>query len=126
MKKLLLVAVSMFFILPVCAEEFSVQGAEASKFFNSSRDSRFQYELPSAVNFPLKRDSKQKVKADDDEITLDETDVKPVKKVIKRIENTPADGELPVNSKDVPMNYDSFPKFYDNNNMMQQQFMPMF
>ena len=30
-----------------------------------------------------------------------------------------------VDGKDMPMNYDAFPKFYDPNDMMNQQFMPM-
>ncbi len=126
MKKVLLVMVLTLCVLPVYAEEVSVQGAESSKFFNSSKDSRFKYELPSTMSFPIKRDSKQKIQSDNDEITLDESDFRPVRKVIKRIEDVPADEAPALNHKDAPMNYESFPKFYDNNNMLQQQFMPMF
>jgi len=126
MKKVLLLAFLLVFASPVLAEEFTTQGAEASRFFNPATDSRFQYDLPSKVSFPLKKDSKPAAQSDDSEITLDPAAVKPVRKVIKRIEDTPADANPAFDSKDVPMNYDSFPKFYDNNNMLQQQFMPAF
>lgn len=124
MKKVLLGVCLAFFMAPAFAVETSAQGYDASQYFdNPHRDARFKYEFPSGKTLPFKKDKVQVVD-DDSDITLDEADIKPVKKIIKRLD---PDAEAPsVDRKDIPMNYDSFPKFYDNNNMIQQQFMPMF
>ena len=37
----------------------------------------------------------------------------------------PAESNQAVDRSSLPMNYDSFPKFYDENDMSTQQFMPM-
>ena len=73
-------------------------------------------------NYPY--DKKEAVN-DDQEMTLDEETVKPVKKVIKKLENGEQPEQKPANPEDMPMNYDSFPRYYDANDMFQQQFMPM-
>ncbi len=125
MKKIFLAVLFLSFVLPVYSAEVEVPKAESVKYFSQpqSQDARFRYDLPSGKNF-FKKDNKANVN-DDDEITLDEEDVKPVKKVIKKLGDTQPQTEQKMDPQDVPMNYDSFPKYYDANDMMQQQFMPM-
>lgn len=127
MKKILFTFCFAALILPVYATEVEIPKPESVRYFSQPQDPRFQYDLPSAKNFSFKKNSNSK-NADDsyDEITLDEQDVKPVKKVIKKLGDTPTSSEETLSPQDVPMNYESFPKYYDGNDLIQQQFMPTF
>lgn len=119
-------------MLPACSEEIITPQTKhepttlsrESKFYSMPNDSRFQYDLP---NFRGKNSSSATQSSSDEEIILDPSTVKPVKKVIKTL-NTSNGTKPPTQPTDVPMNYDSFPKFYDANDMLQNQptMMPMF
>lgn len=109
-------------------QRFSVPETESAKSFARPYDSRFQYGLPerkSSMSVFGRKEQSVDTTSDEDDVVLDATDVTPQRKVIKKITADPA--EQPTNSgrNDVPMNYDSFPKFYNSNDMMNQQFMPM-
>lgn len=131
MKKIVYVLFLSSLILPACSEEINTPQTKPepttlsreSKFYSMPNDSRFQYDLP---NFRGKNSSSQQTS--DEEITLDPSTVKPVKKVIKTLNSTNAGGKTPVQPTDMPMNYESFPRFYDANDMLQNQptMMPMF
>ncbi len=123
MKRILLGLLLTGFILPAYSAEVDITKPESVKYYTQPQDARFRYDLPD--NFSFKKDSKKQAESDDDEITLDEETVKPVKKVIKKLENGAQAEQKTVNPEDMPMNYDSFPKYYDANDMFQQQFMPM-
>ena len=132
MKKTLLSVCLALFILPAFSADAdymdapSVPNVQSVKYFAQPQDSRFQYDLPSAKNFfKSKKDSKQNLDSDE-EVTLDPEDIKPAKKIIKKLGDNPDPKAQTLAPQDVPMNYDSFPKFYDGNDMMQQQFMPTF
>lgn len=127
MKKVLLSIVLSLFFLPAFSADVEVPSVQSVKYFSQPQDSRFQYDLPAAKDFlKFKKDSKQDIENEDAEVTLDAEDIKPAKKIIKKLGDNPEPKEQTLNQQDLPMNYDSFPKYYDANDMMQQQFMPMF
>ncbi len=105
------------------ASEVTVPATESVKYFAKPIDSRFQYSLPERKHFSSSS-KKSSAENDTDEITID-TSNKPVKKVIKVMTSEPAESNPNVDRSSLPMNYDSFPKFYDENDMSTQQFMPM-
>ena len=132
MKKFVYVLLLSGLMLPACSEEVTTSQTKPepttlsreSKFYSMPNDTRFQYDLP---NFRGKNSSSASQSSSDEEITLDPSTVKPVKKVIKTL-NTTNGTKTPYQPSDMPMNYDSFPKFYDANDMLQNQptMMPMF
>ncbi len=134
MKKFVILSVitivaSMGCFLPAKADEapvtteVTVPATESVKYFARPVDSRFQYSLPERKHF--KSSFKKSLKeTDTDEITID-TSYKPTKKVIKVMSSEQTEPIPSVDRSDLPMNYDSFPKFYDANDMSTQQFMPM-
>ena len=125
MKKLVITFVLASIFCPAFASDFAVPEVESVKSFVRPDMSRFQYNLPEGKNFNWIKKKSAENYNDIDEIVLDEEDIKPVKKVIKRInpESTPQQFN-PADLKNAPMNYDNFPKFYDANNLMNQQFIP--
>lgn len=137
MKKLAVSFLLAAVMLPVAATEFSVPNTESVKSFSRPYDSRFQYSLPEGKTLnvfgrrtqtePQEHFTTNPYDSDDDDdedIVLDTKNIPTQKKVIKKLgpEYKP---NANVDSKDKPMNYDAFPKFYDPNDMMNQQFMPM-
>ena len=120
MKKFILIAFFTSIMVPAFAADFAVPEVESVKSFTRPDMSRFQYSLPEHANFtPFKKKSAVV------EITLDEDEIKPVRKVIKRIDSNSKPQQFnPDDVKDQPMNYDNFPKFYNPNDLMNQQFMP--
>jgi len=104
------------------ATEVTVPATESVKSFARPTDPRFQYSLPQRKKSYFKKSNNGD---DTDEITLDEN-VKPAKKIIKVMsaEQTESSAKN-VDRSNIPMNYDSFPKYYDANDMSTQQFMPM-
>ena len=132
MKKFVYVLLLSGLILPACSEEVTTLQTKPepttlsreSKFYSMPNDTRFQYDLP---NFRGKNSSSTAQSSSDEEITLDPSTVKPVKKVIKTL-NTTNGAKTQYQPADMPMNYNSFPKFYDANDMLQNQptMMPMF
>lgn len=132
MKKILYLFLLSGLMLPACAEEITTSQTKPepttlsreSKFYSMPNDTRFQYDLP---NFRGKNAASASQSFSDEEITLDPSTVKPVKKVIKTLNTTSGTKNQP-QSTDMPMNYNSFPKFYDANDMLQNQptMMPMF
>ena len=125
MKKMLFAFAFAALILPAHSEQVEIPNTESVRYFSQPQYSRFRYDLPEGNPFSFRKDNKAKVENEDGDITLDEEDVKPVKKVIKKLSDNPKPNEQPLNREDMPMNYDSFPKYYDANDMMQQQFLPM-
>ena len=105
------------------ANEVTVPATESVKYFAKPMDSRFQYSLPERKHFKSSF-KKSSAENDTDEITID-TSSKPVKKVIKVMTSEPTESNSNVDKSSLPMNYDSFPKFDDANDMSTQQFMPM-
>lgn len=126
MKKFLMISILSLCFMPVYAAEVQIPPSESIKNFTQPNDARFQYDFPSVKNFKFKKEEKSTEINDEEAITLDPSEVKPVKKVIKKLEPNSVPSYQDVSTDNVPMNYDSFPKFYDNNDMMQQQIMPMF
>lgn len=125
MKHFLVLLFLTIILTPVYSAEISVYGAESAKELVRPDYSRFQYDLPEGKSFgALKRKFSKQQDNSFDEITLDEDDIKPVKKVIKRIQPQAEPKKYDPNSTDNPMNYDNFPKFYNPNDLMNQQFMP--
>lgn len=122
---MLLAFAVLAFVLPAYSEQVEIPNTESVRYFSQPQDARFRYDLPEGNPFAFRKDNKAKVENEDADITLDEEDVKPVKKVIKKLSDNPKPNEQPLNREDMPMNYDSFPKYYDANDMMQQQFLPM-
>lgn len=122
MKKFLMLMIIGVTGLQVMAADVDVPKTESVRSFARPNDARFHYELPANKNFKFKKDDNN-VSDDTEEITLDTTDLKPAKKVIKKLGDGNYSGNN-VTPADVPMNYESFPKFYDANNMLQNQFMP--
>ena len=125
-----------FFILAVIGvigstavlAETEVPEVQSVKYFTKPNDARFHYELPTNMNFKFKKDS-EKAQSDDDDtsaVELDTSDVKPEKKIIKKLGDNPSYPKEQADTENVPMNYETFPKFYDGNDIMQQQIMPMF
>ena len=127
MKRLFAIAVLGLVGAAVFAAEDCVVQVQSVKYFTKPNDARFHYELPSNMNFKFKKDA-EKNESDDEfgDVELDASDVQPVKKVIKKLGDTPASNTQQNADENVPMNYDTFPKFYDGNDIMQQQIMPMF
>jgi len=129
MRNILLAFIISMFVLPAYSAEVEVPKAQSVKYFTQQQDARFRYDLPEGKGFSMfnKKDSKSSAAEDDNsEVTLREEDVKPVKKIIKKLDSTSSAADTQTLDKEnTPMNYDSFPKFYDANDMMQQQFMPM-
>ena len=124
MKKFIAIIFVLSVFVPAFAAEFSVPQVESVKSFTRPDMSRFQYSLPENKNF-IKRKSSVQNDNDIDEITLDEDEIKPVKKVIKRINTENSVQQFnPSDIKNAPMNYDNFPKFYNPNDLMNQQFIP--
>jgi len=125
MKRFLLIALLSVVFLPAQSADFGFTDYRSQGYLSRPDSSRFEYSLPDNMKF-LKRKSKTVEQNDVDEITLDEEDIKPVKKVIKKLgsDYQPQDD---FNQKDAntPMNYDNFPKFYNPNDLMNQQFIPM-
>lgn len=117
------------FILPAFAAEYTVPNVESVKSFSRPYDSRFQYSLPERKNVSVfgraPESSQNSAYDDDDDIVLDASNIQPQKKVIKKLSADSAAPKNNVDNSNVPMNYDSFPKFYNANDMMNQQFMPM-
>lgn len=118
---------------PVLAADYTAPKVESVKTFAAPYDSRFQYGLPEGRNLNVfNRNKSSEVQSssdgydyEDDEILLDTKNVKPEKKVIKKLSaDTPAATQK-TDRSDEPMNYNSFPKFYNSNDLMNQQFMPM-
>ena len=126
-------------VLPSVATEFSIPGTQSVKSFSRPYDTRFQYGLPEGKSLNVFSRNRQAEEPkehfstsefedadyDEEEVTLDTKYVTPQKKIIKKMsaDSTPKNNYS--DGKDIPMNYDAFPKFYDPNDMMNQQFMPM-
>lgn len=135
MKKILLLTAIISFMIPVGAEEITdttstVTSTESVRSFTRPYDSRFQYSLPErgTFKFPPKKSSTVSTKTEGDEedaIELDTTNIKPAKKVIKKLSSDSAIQNKTFDASDMPMNYGNFPKYYDPNDMSTQQFMPM-
>lgn len=128
MKKFLFLLALVSLAVPVlAADEASVTPGVASvKYYTRPDMSRFQYGLPEPGDFHLRKKKNKDTAADSlDVITLDEDDIKPVKKVIKRVQPSANPQQFdPQDVKNSPMNYDNFPKFYNPNDLMNQQFIP--
>jgi hypothetical protein len=135
MKKGFVVALLSMLVVPaVAVAEIEVPAIESVKTFARPNDSRFQYSLPDKNQIKQRREQKKAAKAaptetktdaDEDEIWLDTSNLKTTKKVIKKINPDTNYDNSNVKLDDAPMNYDSFPKFYNQNDVTQQQFMPM-
>lgn len=132
--KLLFAAAIVIISTPANATEyvenqhFSVPETESAKSFARPYDSRFQYGLPerkSSASVFGRRERATETTSDAEEVVLDATDVTPQRKVIKKISTNLEEQPANTGKNDVPMNYDNFPKFYNSNDMMNQQFMPM-
>lgn len=125
MKKFLLVFAIMI-SLPVVAAETTLNIPKSRSVEYISPDARFKYDLPDGKGFSMfKKENKSQVAGDSSEVTLREEDVKPVRKVIKKLSDDTPINTPQVNQEEIPMNYNSFPKYYDPNSMLQNQFMPM-
>ncbi len=135
MKKGLVVAMLSMLVLPMAAvAETEVPAVESVKSFARPNDARFQYSLPDRKQIKQRREQRKAAKmaptetakdADDDEIWLDTSNVNTSKKVIKKINPEANYDNSNVKIDNAPMSYDTFPKFYDPNDLSQQQFMPM-
>ena len=140
MKKCAIALLLASIMLPVAATEFSIPNTQSVKSFSRQYpyDSRFQYSLPEGKTMsvfgrrnkePQEHFSTNPYDSDDDDddedIVLDTKNIPTQKKVIKKLGPNYNKEETNVNDKNMPMNYDAFPKFYDPNDMMNQQFMPM-
>ena len=133
MKKVLVIIALISFGLPMLAEEATTYSTESVRSFARPNDSRFQYSLPErgAFKFPSRKSAAQTSSSvssedDSDEVELDTSDIKPVKKVIKRMSADSEANTQEFDKSNMPMNYDNFPKYYNPNDMSTQQFMPMF
>ena len=138
MKKILMTGLLLAVISPVMATEFSVPGSTSVKSFSRPYDSRLQYSLPEGKSFSVFSRNRQANEPkehfstsefddsdEEEDVVLDPTTVKTQKKIIKKLSSDYTPSNTDVDSKNTPMNYDAFPKFYDPNDMMNQQFMPM-
>ena len=130
MRKIFTAAVLSLFILPVFAADYSVPSVESVKSFSSPYDSRIHYSLPEGKNmsvFGRRNDTPNETSNfdDDEDVVLDTSNIQPQKKIIKKISSDSPNSQNNIDNTNVPMNYNSFPKFYDANDMMNQQFMPM-
>lgn len=109
-------------------QRYQLPAAESAKSFSRPYDSRFQYGLPEKRQaesvFGRRSQTVDSSYDDDEEVVLDYSNITPQRKIIKKISSDPAEQAQSQNRNDVPMNYDSFPKFYNANDMMNQQFMP--
>ncbi len=125
MKKVVF-ALMMLLALPAVAAETTLNIPKSRSVEYISPDARFKYDLPDGKGFPMfKKENKSQVADDSSEVTLREEDVKPVRKVIKKLSDDTPINTPQVNQEEIPMNYNSFPKYYDPNSMLQNQFMPM-
>ena len=126
MKKYLLILLLLGFTVPVFAAESDTYSIESVRSFARPNDSRFQYTLPDRGSFRIpKKSSTAAESLDDDVIELDTSDVKPVKKVVKTLSADYDKNQNKFDNSQVPMNYDSFPRYFDPNDLGNQQFMPM-
>ena len=131
-------AILLTAVVPTMATEFSIPASQSVKSFSRPYDARFQYGFPEGKSLNVFSRNRQAEEPkehfstsefedadDEDEVTLDTKYVAPQRKVIKKLsaDYTPQSNDS--NNKDMPMNYDAFPKFFDPNDMMNQQFMPM-
>lgn len=133
MKRFIIITMFAAVILPAFAEENAsldnngnpVPAVESVRYFARPSDSRFQYSLPDAKKFkPFKK--AETASLDDDAIELDEQDIRPAKKIIKRMSaDSDSSSSYEVDNSALPMNYDNFPKFYNPNDLSNQQFLPM-
>lgn len=121
MKKIFVVACLFVFSVSVQAET----NIEAVKYMNQSQGfSGFNRSLPKTENSEnfeqptkVKKSGEKQYDYNGFEIE-EESDIPPVKKVIKTRDTSK--GAVTQNTeKSAPMTYDNFPKFYDGNNMMQ-------
>lgn len=133
MKKFLVIIALLSLAFPVLAEETTTYSTESVRSFARPSDARFQYSLPErgAFKFPARKSSAQTTSSvssedDSDAVELDTSDIKPVKKVIKRMSADSETNTQEFDKSNMPMNYDNFPKYYDPNDMSTQQLMPMF
>lgn len=125
MKKVVFTLV-MLLALPAIAAETTLNIPKSRSVEYISPDARFKYDLPDGKGFPMfKKENNTQVVDDSSEVTLREEDIKPVKKVIKKLGDNTSTNTPQVNQEEIPMNYNSFPKYYDPNSMLQNQFMPM-
>lgn len=131
MKKLV---ISLFVILvgtsSFASTQTNVPAVESVKSFARPADARFQYSLPDKYKFKKNDSTKAPVAENESgEIVLEpSSSAKQQKKIIKKLSVDTVLDEMSenANNSNVPMNYDSFPKYYDPNSMMQNQFlMPM-
>ena len=138
MRKFIVAILLSAFLLPVSAAEFAIPNTQSVKSFSRPYDNRFQYSLPEGKSFSVFSRTKQVKEPqehfstsefedadDEEEVVLDTKYVAPQKKIIKKLSADSMPKNNNVDGKDMPMNYDAFPKFYDPNDMMNQQFMPM-
>ncbi|CCY24918.1 unknown [Brachyspira sp. CAG:484] len=123
MKKILLLVCLTTFAAPAFSQEGT--NMEAVKYMNQSQSfPGFSRSLPTTQNQeafekPVQVKKTTEKQYDYNGFEIEEVDLEPpVKKVIKtRSDNN---GAVTQNAeKTAPMTYDNFPKFYDNNNMMQ-------
>lgn len=125
MKKVVF-ALVMLLALPAVAAETTLNIPKSRSAEYISPDARFKYDLPDGKGFSMfKKENKSQMADDSAEVTLREEDIKPVKKVIKKLSDETPINTPQLNKEDIPMNYNSFPKYYDPNSMLQNQFMPM-
>ena len=126
MKKLIIAMAILTCALPVLADDENVYSTESVRSFARPNDARFQYSLPDRSRFKhnSKQSSESTVKSDEDAIELDVADTRPAKKIIKKMSSDAEANTQTFDRSDMPMNYDSFPKYYDPNDMSTQQFMP--
>ena len=119
----------VIFPMAAVAAESDVQKIESVKYFARPNDSRFQYSLPDKKNmkFSRKKSSTEEESSSDEDIVLDSSAAQQgEKKIIKRMSaGTDLKQNTDIDKSTMPMNYDSHPKFYDPNDMSQQQFLPM-
>lgn len=123
MKKVFLIMCLMAFTAPVFAEGST--HLEAVKYMNQSQGfSGFNRSLPKTENLEKFEQPTEVKKSGEKQYDYygyeieEKSDEVPVKKVIKTRDTSK--GTVSQNTdKSAPMTYDNFPKFYDNNNMMQ-------
>ena len=114
--------------IQVFASETTIPAVESVKSFARPSDARFQYSLPDKNKFKKHETKASSTEAPSGEIVLEPSDIKPQKKIIKKLS---ADTDLNsinnnIDSSTMPMNYESFPQYYDPNSMTQNRlFMPM-
>ena len=126
MKKLIIAIAILTCTLPVLADETTTYSTESVRSFARPNDARFQYSLPDRSRFRLnsKQSTESTTKSDEDAIELDVANTRPAKKIIKKMSSEADTNTQTFDRSDMPMNYDSFPKYFDPNDMSTQQFLP--